>query len=95
MALASPGRVGGLWVLSHSYLHDLDEFQKQPLPVLGLLLQHDDGTYPAGKARQATAELPVFHRLGAPGGEICAAPVPVATRSSHLKPKEVKSGSGP
>lgn len=54
MALASPGRVGGLWVLSHSYLHDLDEFQKQPLPVLGLLLQHDDGTYPARKARQGS-----------------------------------------
>lgn len=51
MALASPGRAGGLWVLSHSYLHDLDEFQKQPLPVLGLLLQHDYGPYPAGNGQ--------------------------------------------
>lgn len=55
MALASPGRVGGLWVLSHSYLHDLDEFQKQPLPVLGLLLQHDDRPYPAGNGQRSNS----------------------------------------
>lgn len=66
------------------YLHDLDEFQEQPLPVLGLLLQHDDGPYPAGKGRQAAAERPRSTGSVALVDETRVTPVPAIMSSYPL-----------
>lgn len=68
------------------YLHDLDELQEQPLPVLGLLLQHDDGPHPAGKGRQAAAERPRSTGSVALVDETRVTPVPVSRVLTHQGP---------
>lgn len=63
---AGPGGAGSGWC--HGYLHDLDELQEQPLPVLGLFLKHDYRPHPVPTKEKTVAEpISSFRLLGGPG----------------------------
>lgn len=62
---AGPGGAGSEWC--RGYLHDLDELQEQPLPVLCLFLKHDYRPDPVPTKERTVAEpISSFRLLGGP-----------------------------